>query len=293
MEVGGFAAAAALGRPFQPIGKGKTAGNPCLSATMRPSSRLIELSLQKIIMTKFTSLSIPLALLLSAALSPAAEPIPSAEVLFTQKSMDDLDSESYKAGPAPMDSPSENVVLSEGSAALPTGASVVSLDGTWQMAEGGEATTRLTGDWQDAIPAEVPGSVHTALKQAGKIPDPTFALNDAIAREKSFKTWWMKRTFPRPADLQGARLTFGGVAIKCTVWLNGQELGSHEGTFGGPEFEVAGHLQDQNTLIVKIEPAPHEEAKGQFGGFMNGTGANHGWTHTVTLLWLLFGQGEK
>ncbi|MFZ4776201.1 MAG: LamG-like jellyroll fold domain-containing protein [Terrimicrobiaceae bacterium] len=201
-------------------------------------------------------------------------------IRLPRKSLDEIDRESFKAGPSPLDSPAEDVVLSEGSAELPSGATVVSLDGKWQMAEGGEATTRLEGEWQDSIPAEVPGSVHTALEKAGKIPDPKFGLNDAIAREKSFKTWWMKTTFPRPANLQGGKLVFGGVAVKCTVWLNGQELGSHEGAFGGPEFDVAGHLKDQNTLIVKIWPAPYVKSTGQPNSFF--TDMNVGWLYTVT-----------
>ncbi len=186
-------------------------------------------------------------------------------------SMDEMDRRSFQAGPAPMDSEAVTVALEKGTTDHPAGVTVISLDGEWQMAEGGEAGSRLSGEWSDAIPAQVPGSVHTALVQAGKIPDPTFGRNGEIARKESFKTWWFKRTFKIPEDLDSATLRFDGVAVKCTVWLNGKELGSHDGMFGGPDFDVAGILQKDNTLIVKIEPAPGDPAKWN----------NPGWKETV------------
>ena len=48
-----------------------------------------------------------------------------------------------------------------------------SLDGTWEMAEGGTEEERIAGGghWADSMDANVPCSVHTALFEAGKIPD--------------------------------------------------------------------------------------------------------------------------
>ena len=114
---------------------------------------------------------------------------------------------------------------------------MLSLDGQWEMAEGDGDAAR----WGQAIAAQVPGSVHTALQKSGKIPDPTFGLNDAIARDQSFKTWWFRKTFLRPNG-DHHRLIFDGVAIHCTVWLNGEMLGEHEGMFGGPSFEISATL---------------------------------------------------
>ena len=131
---------------------------------------------------------------------------------------------------------------------------ILPLDGSWRMAENGAETDRLTQPWADAIPATVPGSVHGALQASGKIPDPKFGLNDALAREKSFQTWWLKREFKRPAGIAGGRLVFDGVAIHASVWLNGTKLGEHEGMFGGPSYDVASLLRDENVLIVKLDP---------------------------------------
>jgi hypothetical protein len=86
--------------------------------------------------------------------------------------------------------------------------SPVSLDGPWQLVEGGAAETRLRGDWSRPIAAVVPGSVHTALVRAGVIPHPFVGRNQELARPWSFKTYWYKTTFPRPPQGQDRTLVF-------------------------------------------------------------------------------------
>lgn len=175
------------------------------------------------------------------------------------RSMDEIDAASYAAGPTPMSSPAALVKLEPGAAEHPEGVPVLFLDGTWEMAEGGDESERLAdSSWPDAIPAAVPGSIHTALQAAAKIPDPKFGLNDRIAHDASFRTYWLRRSFARPAAMEGTRwrLEFGGVAIRCTVWLNGEELGRHDGMFGGPEFDLGAGLSASNMLVVRIDPAP-------------------------------------
>jgi beta-mannosidase len=170
--------------------------------------------------------------------------------------LDDHEREGYKAGPTPMASQAVVLQLSAAAVSHPPEPASLSLDGEWQMAEAGDDAQRLSGSWDGAIPALVPGSVHTALTAAGKIPDPKFGLNDKIAHDKSFTSWWFRRDFDKPRGTTGERLVFGGCAIRCTVWLNGTLLGSHEGMFGGPEFNVDNLLREKNTLIVKIDAAP-------------------------------------
>ncbi len=175
-----------------------------------------------------------------------------------QQSLDEIDRESFAPRHTPWDLEPEQIQLTAQTADHPTGVPSLSLDGQWRMAEGGKVADRLHGDWPDAIPAQVPGSVHSALVEAGIIPDPTFGLNQTIARQESFKTWWMRCDFRRPANMNGDRLSFEGVANRCTVWLNGKLLGSHEGMFGGPDFNIAGLLQEDITLVVRLEPIPFE-----------------------------------
>ena len=70
-------------------------------------------------------------------------------------------------------------------------------------------------------------------------------------------------------------LSFGGIANKCTIWLNGKLLGTHEGMFGGPDFSIGNYLKNKNTLIVKLEAIPQ-----MFLGNWP-PNANESWKYTV------------
>ena len=178
--------------------------------------------------------------------------------LLERKSLDEVDNERFGAGPGPLDSIPVVVELKKGMVEHVSGPIVLSLDGEWQLAEEGSEAERLADEWPDAVSAIVPGSIHTALVEAGKIPDPTVGANQTIARRESFKTWWMKRRFIRPTGSQGQKLLFEGVCNKCTIWLNGHRLGRHEGMFGGPQFDIADLLRIDNTLIVRLDPIMFE-----------------------------------
>lgn len=177
--------------------------------------------------------------------------------------LEEIEKASFRPGPGPLDSEPELVELAEGEAQHPTGPVILKLDGVWQMIEGAsdesDIQSRLADEWSGSIPATVPGSVHTALWKAGRIPDPYFGLNQAIAREQSYKTWWFRTTFDRPKGASGERLVFDGVCSSATFWLNGKKLGTHLGMFGGPVFDVSGSLEETNTLIVRLDPAPRGE----------------------------------
>ncbi|MEI6169120.1 MAG: LamG-like jellyroll fold domain-containing protein [bacterium] len=198
-------------------------------------------------------------------------------------SLDAIDRHFYAPGPGPMEGEASAVTFlsaDPGLAPVPTADSTI-LDGQWEMAEDGDDESRLApGSWDDAIPAAVPGSVHAALQKAGKIPDPKGGRNDAMANRQSFKTWWCRTYFPRPVGARH-RLVFDGVAIRCSVWLNGTKLGEHEGMFGGPSFDIAALLRDRNELVVKLDPAPHEGPAGMKYSSPTFEKANNGWRKTV------------
>jgi len=176
-------------------------------------------------------------------------------------SMDQIDRASFRAGADPFVGNPATVSLRVGAPNHPEPPAALSLDGQWQMAEGGSERDRLDYEWSDAIPAAVPGSVHAALEKAGLLPDQTMGRNQQIAKQESFKTWWFAKQFQRPKGRGPFRLVFDGVCVHCTVWLNGRRLGSHEGMFGGPAFDITSKLRDENELLVKIEPALDGESR--------------------------------
>ena len=190
------------------------------------------------------------------------------------KSLDEIDRESFAA----------KYILSElpGISMIPVSSvdtvrnrEYFSLDGIWLMAEGGDEKLRLKDVWTDAVEAVVPGSVHTALLMNRIIPDPYIGQNDSIAEQQSYNTWWFSKKFTFNEPLENPILSFGGVANRCTVWLNGKKLGSHEGMFGGPDFAVKKYLKKENTLVVKLDPIPQ-----MFLGNWP-PNANESWKYTV------------
>jgi beta-mannosidase len=201
---------------------------------------------------------------------------------MTDKSLDQLDREAFNPGPAPMEGAAVTVELRRGLVEHPARPHTLSLDGMWEMAEGGSEADRLTGNWADSIPAAVPGSVHSALLAAGRIPDPYVGRNDEIARQESLKTWWLKRVFKRPEGLSGEKLVFGGICDSCDIWLNGEKLGGHKGMFAELVYGVTSQLADgDNTLMVKLDPAPFRLSGNEPNAFFQGM--NIGWLDTAVI----------
>lgn len=173
-------------------------------------------------------------------------------------SLSQADRASYKAGPSPLDSPAQTIALRQGPLEIPAPFPAFSLDGEWQMVEGGSDEERLSTPWTNPFKAPVPGSVHTALFQAGVIPHPYIGRNQEIAKLWSFKTYYLKKTFPRPPQGEDETLEFGGICNRCTIWLNGRLLGRHEGMFTTVRYPVRDLLKEENELIVKLDPSVAE-----------------------------------
>jgi len=179
------------------------------------------------------------------------------QVVSSGPSMSVTDRVGFNPGPAPFDSVAQEIRLRKGAAPIPVPQSSYSLDGEWQMAtiEGDVAEERINGPWEHFMKAEVPGSVHTALYQDGVIPFPYLGRNQLTTKDWSFKTYYLKKTFPRPPKGQDKTLVFDGVCNKCTIYFNGANLGKHEGMFTRFTYPIADMLQDENTLVVKLDPS--------------------------------------
>jgi beta-mannosidase len=89
---------------------------------------------------------------------------------------------------------------------------------------GGEAPDAVAGK---TVPAEVPGTTHTALLAAGLIPDPYLSDNEAALQWMWRTSWRYDLTFAATPAGPGERidLVFDGLDTVATVALNGVELG--------------------------------------------------------------------
>jgi len=67
---------------------------------------------------------------------------------------------------------------------------------------------------------------------------------------------WYRTSFPTPINADQSKrvwLQFDGVDYFADVWLNGRYLGSHEGFFGGFDFDITPYLQAKNQLTVRVD----------------------------------------
>lgn len=196
-----------------------------------------------------------------------------------RKSLDQIEKEMFNPGVMPFETNCQSIVLAQKEYIMSSPNADYCLDGIWQMCEEGNEKERINLPWLDSVEAYVPGSVHSALMLNGIIPDPMVGKNDEYAREKSFRTWWLRKEFQNLESNKKLKLVFDGVCDQCSVWLNGTYLGEHKGMFGGPEFEISHLLQENNVLIIKINPAPLIISEGYPNPYW--TGLNIGFMHTV------------
>ena len=153
-----------------------------------------------------------------------------------------------------------------------TGQQHVAMDSGWELAYRDAAIAApadLSGQakW---IRAQVPGSVQVSLFRAGELPDPYIHMNAKKYDWVLGKTWYYRKSFRIPASVkdQYVFLCFDGIDYYARVWLNGKELGRHEGMHGGPVIEVSSLLRTEgpNELIVEVRAANYGMAD-KFDGF--------------------------
>ena len=128
----------------------------------------------------------------------------------------------------------------------------LNLGGAWQVTQAGAAA---------AIPAVVPGCIHTDLLAAGRIPDPFVRDNEDRLHWIGEAEWTYSRTFAVPAEL----LAHARVLLRCegldtlaTVRVNGREVGCADNMFRVWEFDVKDALvAGENVIEVQFaSPLP-------------------------------------
>lgn len=135
-------------------------------------------------------------------------------------------------------------------------------DGWSLTAVAGPVPTDLDGR---RVRARVPGTSHTALLEAGLIPDPYLDRNEEVLA-------WMKRTdwaYERDLDLAPAApdervdLVFDGIDTVATLTFDGQEIGRTANQHRSYRFDVRGLLRPSTQrLRVHLQSAlVHAEAE--------------------------------
>lgn len=124
--------------------------------------------------------------------------------------MDEIDRESFAAKLSPIEVKGIQMTEAGNIPLVRDTPAKISLDGTWQLAEGGSEKERLHTIWTDQIPARVPGSIHTALVENEIIPDPYIGQNDSIA----------ENNLTNMVDEAGVRTRLPLIALYIIFWRN-------------------------------------------------------------------------
>lgn len=130
-------------------------------------------------------------------------------------------------------------------AALPLlGATRTDLDQDWQF-RADPADSGATSGWTAAVPADTESVTVPHTWNLGRLHD---YLGVA----------WYFRRFGMPPIAPGAHveLHFGATFHRARVWLNGIELGTHEGGFTAYSFDITPRLRGTNVLAVRIDNRP-------------------------------------
>jgi len=122
-----------------------------------------------------------------------------------------------------------------------------SLDGPWQIAfdpnNTGMRENRQKGPPVDVQPIAVPAAWQTTDAGYGY---------EGVA--------WYYKQFDVPPNMLGGglRLCFEHVNFRATVWLNGRQLGEHEGGYVPFDFEVGPIIRrgEKNNLVVRVVETP-------------------------------------
>jgi beta-mannosidase len=109
-------------------------------------------------------------------------------------------------------------------------------------------------DW---LPATVPGNVRSDLLALGRIPDPFFGDGYRASLWVEDRDWWYRRWLDVlvGAD-QRAFLVFDGIDYLSAVFINGHELGRHEGMFSRQVYEITRALRADTGAEAILQASP-------------------------------------
>ncbi|MFS0866611.1 glycoside hydrolase family 2 protein [Microbacterium sp. 179-B 1A2 NHS] len=133
------------------------------------------------------------------------------------------------------------------------------LCGTWSFAHD-DANAGMAADW-------------TASGVTGRqitVPFPPESAASGVGDTAPHRVSWYSRTIDAAslaqaghADGRRLLLHFGAVDYRCRVWLDGQQVGAHEGGHTPFSLDVTDALADgdEHLVVVRVEDDPHDIAQ--------------------------------
>ncbi len=126
----------------------------------------------------------------------------------------------------------------------------------------------LNGLWDYTITAD---SASKPQRFTGKIlvPFPVeSALSGVMTNFDEHSQLWYQRSFAAPQSWRGqhVRLHFGAVDWRCQVWVNGRDIGQHQGGYDPFSFDItdALHWNDAEEIVVRVlDPTEGDQPRGK------------------------------
>src|SRR5215467_455023 len=115
----------------------------------------------------------------------------------------------------------------------------------WEMASTDEPATPETLSWLRFIPARVPGTVASVLRE-----QKAWRMGDGVRFDAS--EHWFRCCFNAAPVEAGEELILriGGIATVAAVWLNGEEILKSNSMFARHEVDVSAIVRDRNELLI-------------------------------------------
>jgi beta-mannosidase len=128
---------------------------------------------------------------------------------------------------------------------------ILSLSGNYELSGAGKKCT-----------AVIPGDFHSALLNAGIIPDPYYGENEVKVQWIGQTDWSIRRSFLFKKDTPGRTyLVLTDADTFFTVFINGKKAGSGNNMFRRWRFDVTKIISDgTNTLEIRFESAEKKAA---------------------------------
>lgn len=100
------------------------------------------------------------------------------------------------------------------------------------------------------------------------VPYPIESYLSGVQKRIYAKRLWYHRTFTVPADWSGQRiiLNFGAVDWDTTVYVNGKEVGTHQGGYDAFSYDVTDALKasgDQEVVVSVWDPTEGKQPRGK------------------------------
>src|ERR1700675_3805634 len=121
----------------------------------------------------------------------------------------------------------------------------IPLDTGWEMASTVEPSTPTHLGALRFIPARVPGTVASALRE-----QKAWHFGDCVRFDAS-EHWFRCRFEAFPAEPgEEIILRLGGIATVAEVWLNGEKILTRNSMFASHDVDVSALVQERNELLI-------------------------------------------